>query len=599
MNPIIPSPQIIAEIQSKGLCATKKWLKKTAKQNDDAALRDLNAHVAYVYPNFFVDYYIRNTSYRMLELKDFHIQILGAIKPGEYGKQINIQAPRGTGKTTLVNRLIPLWRICYKQFDLVMGRQPEEFILIVGRNEPMARQRIAEIRYVLEHNPLINCDFGDLVGSPWTKTETDTRNGIGLRPLGRGASPRGALLGDVRPTLKLCDDIEDPKRCLNPYLRDEDRDWFMTDFMYAGDLGSKHSNTMIVDTVKHPESLSEHLRALPGWKTLRYQAVCYPNDIYHPAAERLWKEWERIYGDTTLDEDEREARADAFFQSRKSEMNANVKMLWEEKLPYVRVRKEIVERGYHSVMRELQNDARDPGMALFKMDQAVTFSVTDEGFRRSDGRVVPWHNIGGFTAYLDTMGGRDALANSYACAVVVVWEPLPGGSKMNPDSLSGVNGYILLAWLDRVALTEQIEHAILLAQRAEAMLAPAYPKSNFVCEQRPDKDGTIKLATDNAFRTMKERHRYQRRIMYHKQHQNKEDRIETLEPAIANGWLAFNERELPPEFWTQFRQFPSADHNDAPDAVQGACRSRVTTTAQQRADLTAARRFHRQSVVRL
>ena len=535
----------------------------------------------------------------MLELKDFHIQILGAIKPGEYGLQINVQAPRGTGKTTLVNRLIPLWRICYKHFDLAMHRQPEEFILIVGRNERMARQRITEIRYVLEHNALINHDFGDLVGAPWTKIETDTRNGIGLRPLGRGASPRGALLGDARPTLKLCDDIEDPKRCLNPDLREEDRDWFMTDFMYAGDLGSGHSNTIIVDTVKHPESLSEHLRTVPGWQTLRYQAVRRPDDIYHPTVENLWKQWERVYSDTTLDDDEREARADAFFQSRKSEMNANVDMLWEEKLPYVRVRKEIVERGYHSVMRELQNDARDPGMALFKMDAAVTFSVSDEGFRRSDGRVVPWHEIGGFTTYLDTMGGRDALANSYACAVVVVWEPLPGGGSMNPDSLSGVNGYILLAWLDRVALTEQMEHAILLAQRAEAMLAPAYPKSNFVCEQRPDKDGTIKMSTDNAFRTMKERYRFQRRIMYHKQHQNKEDRIETLEPAIANGWLAFNERDLPPEFWTQFRQFPSADHNDAPDAVQGACRARITTTAQQRLNIRAFVKHRRRPVVRV
>ena len=507
----------------------------------------------------------------MLELKDFHIQILSAVKPGEYGLQVNVQAPRGTGKTTLVNRLIPLWRICYKDFDLVMDRPPEEFILIVGRNERMARQRITEIRYVLEHNPRIRRDFGDLVGAPWTKTETDTRNGIGLRPLGRGASPRGALLGDVRPTLKLCDDIEDPKRCLNPDLRGEDRDWFMTDFMYAGDLGSGHSNTIIVDTVKHPESLSEHLRTVPGWQTLRYQAVRYPKDIYHPTAERLWKEWERVYSDTTLDDDEREARADAFFQARKSEMDANVQMLWEEKLPYVRVRKEIVERGYHSVMRELQNDARDPGMALFKMDQAVT-------------------------TYLDTMGGRDALANSYAC--VVVWEPLPGGGSMNPDSLSGVNGYILLAWLDRVALTDQMEHAILLAQRTQTILAPAYPKSNFVCEQRPDKDGTIKMATDHAFRTMKERYRFQNRIMYHKQHQNKEDRIETLEPAIANGWLAFNERDLPPEFWTQFRQFPSADHNDAPDAVQGACRARITTTARQRLDLTAARK-QRSLVVRV
>ena len=75
----------------------------------------------------------------------------------------------------------------------------------------------------------------------------------------------------------------------------------------------------------------------------------------------------------------------------------------------------------------------------------------------------------------------------------------------------------------RVALTEQMEHAILLAQRAEAMLAPAYPKSHFVCEQRPDKDGTIKMSTDHAFRAMNERHRFERRIMYHEQHQNKED----------------------------------------------------------------------------
>ena len=561
--------------------------------------RTYNTHAGYVRPNFFVDYYIKDISYRMLELKDFHIQILSAVKPGEYGLQVNVQAPRGTGKTTLVNRLIPLWRICYKDFDLVMDRQPEEFILIVGRNERMARQRITEIRYVLEHNPRIRRDFGDLVGAPWTKAETDTRNGIALRPLGRGASPRGALLGDVRPTLKLCDDIEDPKRCLNPDLREEDKDWFMTDFMYAGDLGSVHSNTMIVDTVKHPESLSEHLRTVPGWQTLRYQAVRYPEDIYHPTAERLWKEWERIYSDTTLDDLEREQKANGFYQLHEKEMSSGVQMLWEEALPYVRVRKEIVERGYHRVMRELQNDARDPGMALFKMDGAITFSVSEEGFRRSDGRVVPWHDIGGFTTYLDTMGGRDALANSYACAVVVVWEPLPGGRSMNPDSLSGVNGYILLAWLYRVALTQQMENAILLAQRAEAILAPAYPKSNFVCEQRPDKDGTIKMSTDHSFRVMKERHRFQGVITYHPQHQNKEDRIETLEPAIANGWLAFNQRDLLPEFWTQFRQFPSADHNDAPDAVQGACRARITTTAGQRPNLTAARKFHRNPVVRV
>ena len=599
MNTIVPSVPLISDLQLIGFDATEDWIEETKNRKDEEGYRLLTAHAGYVFPELFIWFYIAGISYRIDQIMDFHIEILNTIKPGDYGKQINVQAPRGTGKTTLVNRLIPIWRICYKDFDIAMHRQPEEFILIVGRNQHMARQRITEIRQVLERNPLIRQDFGDLVGDPWSKTETDTSNGVGLRPLGRGSSPRGALIGDVRPTLKLCDDIEDPKRCLNPDLREEDRDWFMTDLMYAGDLGSKHSNTMIVDTVKHPESLSEHLRTVPGWETLRFEAVTYPKDIYHPTAERFWKQWERFYSDTTLDDLDREQKAEGYYTLHEKEMSSSVKMLWESELPYLRVRKDIIERGYHSVMRELQNDARDPSMSLFDIDNAMTFAVTDEGFHRSDGRVVPWHDIGGFTTYLDTMGGRDAADNSFACAVVIAWEPLLGGQSMNPDSLSGVNGYVMLAWMERVALTEQMENAILLAQRAEAMLAPAYPKSNFVCEQRPDKDGTIKMSTDHAFRVMKDRHRYESSIIYHEQHQNKEDRIGTLEPAIANGWLAFNERDLPGEFWKQFRQFPTADHNDAPDAVQGACRARITTTAQQRVNLSAARKFHRNLVVRV
>ena len=72
----------------------------------------IRAHAGYQWPELFLWLYIREFSYRVLPLQDFHIEILNAIKPGDYGKQINVQAPRGTGKTTLVNRLIPLWRIC-------------------------------------------------------------------------------------------------------------------------------------------------------------------------------------------------------------------------------------------------------------------------------------------------------------------------------------------------------------------------------------------------------------------------------------------------------------------------------------------------------
>jgi hypothetical protein len=69
-------------------------------------VRTYNIHAGYINPKYFVEYYIRNTSYRMLELKPFHIQILSAIKPGEYGKQINVQgACRSRIMTTAQQRL--------------------------------------------------------------------------------------------------------------------------------------------------------------------------------------------------------------------------------------------------------------------------------------------------------------------------------------------------------------------------------------------------------------------------------------------------------------------------------------------------------------
>ena len=514
--------------------------------------------------------------------KDHHIEILNALKPGACGQKINVQAPRGSAKTTCMAVWFPLFRICYKAFDEAMGVSPEEFILITARNFDMAKHRLRDISRIIEENALIRQDFGDLTGRVWMKEEIETSNGVKLKPNGRGQSPRGALIGDARPTLQIADDLEDPKRCLNPELRDEDEEWFYTDWMFAGDLGENRTNYVVIDTNKHPESLSEKLRGNPDWRTLHYKAIIHPEDLYHPTAEHRWRQWEGFYADMTLDDDERRAAATAFYEAHRSEMIAGVDELWKEKMSYLKVRQLIVERGYHHVMRELQNIAKDPSMALFNMEAAITFGVDGNGFLRSDNRLVAYHEIGGFTTYLDTAGSRDTIDGAFACAVVIAWQPLPGGVSQNPNSLAGVNGYVLAAWLDRCGLTEQMEQAVLLHQRAEAILAPAQPKSNFVVEQRPDTDGSIRIATASAFRAAKEKFDFEGNIQYHAQHQNKEIRIENLEPFIANGWLAFNEKDLPPELWKQFRQFPSADHNDAPDAVQGACRARVTSTVVQR-----------------
>ena len=149
-----PDITLIQMLLTLGRAGTQNLVSKTIKDDYDAG-RSYRIHAGYAYPELFVWFYIREESYRIAEMADVHHAMLNAIMPGDYGKQINIQAPRGIGKTTIVNRLIPIWRICYKEIDIAMNRQPEEFILIVGRNETMARQRMTEIRQVLERNPVI------------------------------------------------------------------------------------------------------------------------------------------------------------------------------------------------------------------------------------------------------------------------------------------------------------------------------------------------------------------------------------------------------------------------------------------------------------
>ena len=535
--------------------------------------------MAYVNPEFFAEYYLHDPE-SMSPIPSHHVDMLNLIPYDETGVKVNVQAPRGSAKTTCCAVWYPLWRICFKSFQLAEGVPDEKFILIISRSQAIAKSILDNLKSLID-NPKIVRDFGVLRGPVWKARECETANGVSIRVLGRKQSPRGALVHGIRPSLVIVDDLEDPKRCLNPDLRAEDRDWFFSDVMFASDIGG-NLNCIYADTVKHPDSLSMRLTQTPGWKNVHFKAIFDPEDLYHPTHEHLWKGWEEIYGDLTLDDAEREAKENEFYNAHADDMNSGVTALWPEALSYLKVRKMIVERGYHYCLRELQNIARDPSMSMFDMENAMTFEVVDEGLKRHDCRIVEWHQLGGFTTYLDTAGGRDTQQNSYACAVVVAWEPLEGGRKLHPDSLAGVNAYVLSCWIDRKGLTEQFENAILLHQRAEALLHRAVPKSHFVVEERPDPDRTIRTSYAAVFKALKEKLKFERTLVYHPQTQNKEERIATLEPQIKNCWLAFNKVGLPGEFWKQFREFPTSDHNDAPDAVQGACRQRVRTTPQQR-----------------
>ena len=504
-----------------------------------------------------------------------HDEMFSCIPRGVRGVKRNIAAPRGSAKSTCMVVIYPLHRICYREYDELLGYKPDDFILILSQTSTMAESRIQSIKQELELNEDLREAFGDLVGKEtWGVRRLLTANDTWVVPLGRGGQIRGSLQRHRRPSLIISDDIDDTEKVENPNVRKKDHDWFNTDLLKAGNLDGS-TNYVNVDTIKHEESITSVLQHRPGWQTLFYRAIEAPAELWHPTAEPLWKEWEKLFTDMTIAEGDRIANADKFYETHESEMMEGVKHLWPEVIQYKQVREEMCDVGYWAVLRELQNSCRDPNKMIFNMADAVRFSVQEEGLLRSDDRLVRWRDLSGGSVFLDWAGGQDSVDNAFAAAVAVLWEPMPG-RRDNVATLAGCHAYVISVWMDRVKLSIQIENALELYEDAQALLNKAYDlKWRFGIEHFiKDTTGAIEEYVRLTFKEAKERRRVDTRLEFVPRYVNKIERIAALEPAITHGWLCFNEK-LPMDYYKQMELFPTADFVDGPDATEGACQLRI------------------------
>ncbi len=529
-----------------------------------------------LFAKFFLPHFVP------VEFARHHFELFRALPHGARGRKVNILAPRGSAKSTIMAVIVPLHRICYVDYDKVMGYAPERFIIIVSKSYQMAESRVKSIQAELESNEKLRTYFGNFVGKKhWGVKSLVTANGVQLEPKGRGGQIRGSLSRENRPSLIISDDLDDAEKVLNPDVRKKDQDWFDTDFLRAGALDGS-TNFLNIDTIKHEEATASILRNRPGWTTHLYRAIEQPADLWHPTAESLWKEWEKMLTDMSLPDTERTANADTFYQQHQNAMTAGVKELWPEMITYLDVRKEICDVGYWAVLRELQNETRDPSKAIFDMDNAITFRVTADGFQRNDDRLVKWREMAGASLLLDWAGGKDSVDNAFAAVACVVWVPMPGGRTVNRDSLAGCQGYVYAAWLDRVKLSLQIKNAFDILEHVQSELVRCErPRFRFGIEDFIDTTGAIKEYVNLTFASERERRNSTVPLEFLTRYQNKIERIAALEPAISHGWLTFREG-LPGEFMKQLSQFPTADFMDGPDALEGACQLRVNQFATVR-----------------
>jgi len=173
-----------------------------------------------------------------------------------------IAVPRGLGKTSIVNLLLPAVSILL---------QRKNYIVPVSLSKESAVEQTENLKAKLTSSPLIQELYGDIKGVEWSKEKWIAQVGskeIMVRPRGAGTQIRGLLFRDSRPDLIVVDDLEDPDEMDSPARRKKKKSWFYADLMNSVDRGSNDWEIIVLGTVLHQDSLLNNLLNSPNWESV-------------------------------------------------------------------------------------------------------------------------------------------------------------------------------------------------------------------------------------------------------------------------------------------------------------------------------------------
>ena len=175
-----------------------------------------------------------------------------------------IAAPRGTGKTSIINLLLPLKEILF---------QETHYIVPVSATTDLAMQQSENLKVELMTNELIKALYGPLASENFSKkqwvVDVDGYD-ICIMPRGAGQQIRGLLYKNHRPGIILVDDLEDPNKVDSEEQREKKKRWFYADLMNCVDRGlGSDWQIIVLGTILHQDSLLEGLLNNPDWDSVR------------------------------------------------------------------------------------------------------------------------------------------------------------------------------------------------------------------------------------------------------------------------------------------------------------------------------------------
>ena len=259
------------------------------------------------------------------------------------GAKINVIGPRGGAKSTIGT-------LCYALCAAVSGWEP--YIWIVSDTKNQAQTHLENLKNELEQNEQLARAYPESIGRgpQWRATTLQMKNGTIIECFGTGQRLRGRRRRENRPTLIICDDLQNDSHMVSATQRESSRHWFHGTLLKAG---TKSTNILNLATALHRDALAMQLHRSPGWNSRMFQAIEeWPTDM------ELWSQWEEIYSDP----DNSRARQDAqrFYDAHRQEMHRGAVLLWPAEEDLYTLMKMRVEEGRTAFEREKQSSPIDP-----------------------------------------------------------------------------------------------------------------------------------------------------------------------------------------------------------------------------------------------
>lgn len=175
---------------------------------------------------------------------------------------------RGSAKSTICTMSYPIWAI--------LGEQQKHFVLIVGKTIEQTKKFIDAIKREFETNTMLQNDFGAVSEetTPWNSTAlTFQKYDAQIAGISVEQSMRGVRFKHYRPDVLILDDIEDTASVRMQESRDKLEDWFNSDLLGVGDIGTR---VIMIANNLHEDSLPNRIIAKVKAGTFDAQVIKCP-----------------------------------------------------------------------------------------------------------------------------------------------------------------------------------------------------------------------------------------------------------------------------------------------------------------------------------